>query len=215
MPCRSDYMNANSFEIQGSQAACLLDELDGKPQIDANHWRGYHPKVYCKFATQEIADNLVATLCEKLKGKDLSKNTLEMQTWYRDHVLLDKKNADDDEKTFATFKTAMLKEVAAFGMAIPNTVGIDLTNGNIDVKFHWENNHAGAKWGKVLRHRLPVVSASDSLIGVERLAKRITNDLMQRKHKSDLSDRRIQAVAAVKAKMTDEEKRLVKVVPND
>ncbi len=206
-------MNANSFEIQGSQAACLLDELDGKLQIDAGHWRGYHPSVYCSFATKDKADTLVATLCEKLKDRDVSKYSLEMQTWYRDHVLLDKKNATKDEDTFLEFKKTVLEEVALHGELAANIVSIELKNGNIDITFQWESLASDCKVGFVLQHRVAAVAVSDFAAGINHLARRITNDLMIRRRKAELTEERVQAAKAVEVKMTEQEKRLVKVVP--
>lgn len=86
MPCNSDYMNATERETALSQVACLLDELDGK-QINRDHWRGYHPRVYSRNAD---GDALVAELCAKLQAIDVSKQSLEMQIWWRDHQAADK-----------------------------------------------------------------------------------------------------------------------------
>lgn len=90
MPCVSDHMEANERERKLSQVACLLDELDGKKKIDKSHWAGYHPKVYCK---QVDADSLVRSLCDRLKKEDVSKRSLEMQIWWRDHQKSDKRRA--------------------------------------------------------------------------------------------------------------------------
>lgn len=98
MPCNSDYMEASGREVALSQVACLLDELDGKP-INANYWRGYHPKVYNGRAD---GDALVSELCSKLQGKDVTKYSLEMQMWWRDHQQADqeriRKEAEEAER---------------------------------------------------------------------------------------------------------------------
>ena len=86
MPCRSDYLEPTQNEVALSQVACLLDELDGKP-IDKHHWRGFHPAVY---NAGRSLDGLVADLCSRLQSEDVSKRSLEMQIWWRDHQKADK-----------------------------------------------------------------------------------------------------------------------------
>ena len=86
MPCDSSHMEANGKEREMSRVACLLDELDGKP-IDRDHWRGYHPVVYNKKTDD---DKMVADLCMMLQRVDVTKHSLEMQMWWRDHQQADK-----------------------------------------------------------------------------------------------------------------------------
>jgi hypothetical protein len=86
MPCNSDYMLATREEVALSQVACLLDELDGKP-LDRSHWRGYHPAVYNRVSD---ADGIVSELCRRLQTVDVTKKSLEMQIWWRDHKAADK-----------------------------------------------------------------------------------------------------------------------------
>jgi hypothetical protein len=90
MPCNSDYMDASGKEIALSQVACLLDELRGKP-INREHWRGYHPAVYNKGLD---GDSLVSELCAKLQNEDVTKYSLEMQMWWRDHQEADAKRLE-------------------------------------------------------------------------------------------------------------------------
>lgn len=89
MPCDSRHMQAGQEEIELSKVACLLDELDGKPW-DNYHWRGYHPAIYCKITTKEKADALFAELCSRLQAVDVTKYSLELQMWWRDHQAADK-----------------------------------------------------------------------------------------------------------------------------
>ena len=89
MPCRCDYMEPTKRELEASRVACLLSELDGKPW-SKDEWRGYHPDVYCRYSA-DLADNLVSTLCHKLKNLDVSQYSLEMQIWWRDHQIADQK----------------------------------------------------------------------------------------------------------------------------
>lgn len=90
MPCNSDYMEADRREIEISRVACLLDELDGLP-IKKNHWDGYHPLVYNK---PDRGNELVAELCEKLRNTDVTRYSLEMQIWWRDHQAADKERLE-------------------------------------------------------------------------------------------------------------------------
>lgn len=89
MPCNSDHMNPMGREIELSRVACLLDEIDGIP-IDANRWRGYHPLIYGKSISKDKADRLVSTLCRTLQGADVTRYSLEMQIWWRDHQAADR-----------------------------------------------------------------------------------------------------------------------------
>lgn len=88
MPCNSDYMEPSNLEQNAAHVACLLDELEGY-SINPRHWEGYHPKTYCK-TTKASCDLLVSTLCQKLQTLDVTKQSLEMQIWWRDHQKADK-----------------------------------------------------------------------------------------------------------------------------
>jgi hypothetical protein len=100
-------MNANGREKALSQVVCLLDELGGKPEIDSRHWQGYHPNVYNN--SNVCGDALVAELCEKLQGEDVTKRSLEMQIWWRDHQKADKQRL---EREMQQQKTEAEKAVA-------------------------------------------------------------------------------------------------------
>jgi hypothetical protein len=93
MPCNSDYMEASGKEIALSRVACLLDELDGKP-LNPSHWGGYHPAVYNKGDVAGVGgtagDAMVSELCSRLQAIDVTKYSLEMQMWWRDHQAADK-----------------------------------------------------------------------------------------------------------------------------
>ena len=90
MPCNSDYMESDGYEQELSKVACLLDELKGKKVINKVHWQGYHPSVYNKGLSKKDSDLLVKTLCFLLRKSDVSKMSLEMQMWWRDHQEADK-----------------------------------------------------------------------------------------------------------------------------
>jgi crotonobetainyl-CoA:carnitine CoA-transferase CaiB-like acyl-CoA transferase len=92
MPCESGYLAADGYEIRMSQVACLLDELEGKP-INQGHWAGYHPRVYCRAVIIE-GDKIVQELCDRLQKLDVTKYSLEMQIWWRDHQVADKERLE-------------------------------------------------------------------------------------------------------------------------
>lgn len=97
MPCNSDYMNASSREIALSQVACLLDEIEGKP-IDRSHWQGYHPQVYSRSINKAEADAMVARLCSFLRDADVTRYSLEMQMWWRDHLKADQARIEQERR---------------------------------------------------------------------------------------------------------------------
>lgn len=93
MPCNSDYLEANGFEKEMSKVACLLDELEGRT-FSKHDWAGYHKGVYCNPLPKQTADGMVAKLCETLQKVDVTKYSLEMQIWWRDHQAADKARVD-------------------------------------------------------------------------------------------------------------------------
>lgn len=107
MPCNCDHLEANSLEIEISKVACLLDELRGKKQ-NKNSWVGYYPDVYNKI-TREFGDELTSKLCSKLQKIDVSKYSLEMQMWWRDHQEADKERI---EKQIKKLKDDAVKKAA-------------------------------------------------------------------------------------------------------
>lgn len=92
MPCNSDYMAASRYEEQISRVACLLDELASKP-VQRSWWSGYHPRVYGKI-TRALGEQLVQELCTSLQSLDVSKYSLEMQIWWRDHQAAEKERLE-------------------------------------------------------------------------------------------------------------------------
>ena len=99
-------MEATSKEVALSQVACLLDELNGKAEITGTHWKGYHPAVYDRHVD---GDALVQELCAKLQSIDVSKQSLEMQVWWRDHQKADK---DRLAQELARLETEAAKQAA-------------------------------------------------------------------------------------------------------
>lgn len=93
MPCDSSYMEPNQFECEGSKLYALLDELDGKgPPNPKKFGDGMDNRVYNMGLRRAQLDVLVDRLCSRLrKEPDVTKYSLEMQIWWRDHQKEDKK----------------------------------------------------------------------------------------------------------------------------
>jgi hypothetical protein len=98
-------MEATGKEVELSKVACLLDELDGKP-LEPSHWRGYHPAVYSR---EVDADAIVSELCRRLQTVEVTKQSLEMQMWWRDHQAADKARLEHE---MARNKTGSEREAA-------------------------------------------------------------------------------------------------------
>lgn len=88
MPCNCDHLEATAREIELSRVACLLDELDNADEINKDHWRGYHPRVYNKHTSVD-GNAMTEALCSRLQKLNVSDYSLEMQMWWRDHMLAD------------------------------------------------------------------------------------------------------------------------------
>jgi len=84
MPCECDYLEANDFERRMSQVACLLDEIRGHKNWK-DGWDGYHPSVYNRTIGAALADHWVKSLCDYCQTHDVTKHSLELQMWWRDH----------------------------------------------------------------------------------------------------------------------------------
>lgn len=100
MPCDSSYMEANDREISLSRVCCLLEEIDTGKAVDTSSgaWRGYHPKAYNKGLSKHQADALVAKLCSKLSTLNPKNYSLEMQTWWRDHLRADEERERQEKQ---------------------------------------------------------------------------------------------------------------------
>jgi hypothetical protein len=93
MPCNCDHLEASGREMALSQIACLLDELNtGVPPLEQaeGNWRGYHPAIYNKGGMVD-AGGMTADLCQRLQEVDVTQYSLEMQIWWRDHQIADRK----------------------------------------------------------------------------------------------------------------------------
>ena len=88
MPCNSDYMNPTETEKNLSVIYGLLDELE-TGVLPPNFGNGFDKRAY-SYATKEHLDERTSELCSKLQGVDVSKYSLEMQIWWRDHQKADR-----------------------------------------------------------------------------------------------------------------------------
>lgn len=94
MPCRSDYMEPNSREIELSKVYALQKELDTKVHVDSKTYGDGHGEAYGN-ASQITLDKATANLCKRLTGLDVSSCSLELQIWWRDHQEGDKRRAKE------------------------------------------------------------------------------------------------------------------------
>src|SRR5262245_51999410 len=92
-------MNPNEYEKEMSHVLCLLDELEnGVPEggwQKSSNWQGYHPRVYSTFISRSTCDRLVRELCTRLQSVDVTKYSLELQMWWRDHQEADRARLED------------------------------------------------------------------------------------------------------------------------
>jgi len=115
MPCNCDHLEATQLEVECSRIYGLLDELDGKgaPDPRSSRWRGYDKRAYSQRLN---ADELTARLCERVgKIKDLTKYSLELQVWARDHARADeeRRRREKNESEAKATKNAALKKLTA------------------------------------------------------------------------------------------------------
>lgn len=76
--------------------AYLLDELAGMPIPDGAFSSGMHPSVYSQHLSKSQCDGMVTALCSRLQREDVSKYSLEMQIWWRDHQKADKERLEKE-----------------------------------------------------------------------------------------------------------------------
>jgi hypothetical protein len=108
MPCNSDYMNATQHEINLSVVYGLLDEINtGK--LPENFGDGYDKRTYSIGLSKEHLDEKTEELCSKLQNTDVSKFSLEMQIWWREHQKADK---DRLQKEMSEQKDNEVREIA-------------------------------------------------------------------------------------------------------
>jgi hypothetical protein len=112
MPCNSDYLSPTQSEINLSVVYGLLDELN-LGQLPKNFGQGSDPRVYNRHLSKNHLDEKTEELCSKLQAiDDVSKYSLELQIWWRDHQKADaerlakelKDIKDEEVKTSALAK---------------------------------------------------------------------------------------------------------------
>jgi hypothetical protein len=86
-------MNATKHEINLSVVYGLLDELETGILPD-NFGDGYDKRVYNKGLSKQHLDKKTEELCSKLQNTDVTKYSLEMQMWWRDHQKADKERIE-------------------------------------------------------------------------------------------------------------------------
>lgn len=111
MPCRSDYMDPTQYEMDHSNVKYLLEELEtGK--LPEGYGKGFHPEVYNNYSTgKPQLDEDVEMLCSKLQKVNITKYSLEMQVWWRDHQRADKARLKE-ELAAAKSKKLRLRAIA-------------------------------------------------------------------------------------------------------
>jgi len=111
MPCSSEHMKPTHKEREHSKVLSLLDELRTGVLPDTFD-SGYHKKAYGNYTSDEQLNSKTAKLCSKLQDEDVSKRSLEMQLWWRNHQIVDKerlKFALEQSKDKEARKAALAK----------------------------------------------------------------------------------------------------------
>ena len=110
MPCKSDHMEPNKEETALSKVLAFLDEIKtGK--LSPSAFAGGHRGAYNK-ASKEKMDKKTAELCGILKETDVTKYSLEMQMWWRDHQKFDKQRKASERKRKASERKEVKHEAA-------------------------------------------------------------------------------------------------------
>lgn len=117
MPCRSDYLEPNQFEVEAGRLDCLLTELKTGEHVNPQspEWRGGHPMYYNRGPTKSDIDSLTAALCKRLTAmtpEQIQQCSLEMQIWWRNHQRADAKRkaiAQENRRQEAMRKRALAK----------------------------------------------------------------------------------------------------------
>jgi hypothetical protein len=101
-------MDATQHEKNLSVVYGLLDEIKtGK--LPKNFGDGFDERTYNMGFSEDHLDKKTRELCKKLQKLDVSKYSLEMQMWWRDHQKADKARL---KKEMKEYQTAKAKELA-------------------------------------------------------------------------------------------------------
>jgi len=101
MPCNSDHMSATPLEKNLSVVYGLLDEVE-TGRLPYGFGNGYDKRVYCQYLSKEHLDQKVEELCSKLQQLDVTKFSLEMQMWWRDHQKADEERLQKEIESLKT-----------------------------------------------------------------------------------------------------------------
>lgn len=101
MPCRSDYLEPNRREKEGTRLRYLLDEMQTGEHADPGKLSGgMHPLVYNKSVSQEVIDKWTSELCDACaiveRQGTIGERSLELQIWWRDHKEWDKRRVKEE-----------------------------------------------------------------------------------------------------------------------
>jgi hypothetical protein len=91
MGCRSDYLEPTARERELGLVLSLLAELDGQ-QVD-------HSKATYAFGYENRRDDLdarTAELCARCQATDVTRYSLELQIWWRDHQAADRRRQEKE-----------------------------------------------------------------------------------------------------------------------
>ena len=97
MPCRCDYTEPSALEIEIRHLCYFIDEINGIKHPFKLSSGGYSTPYSSSECNKKLADKLTAELCGKLKETDITKYSLEMQIWWRDHQDKDSKREQEEE----------------------------------------------------------------------------------------------------------------------
>ena len=121
MGCNSDYMEPTSLEVNISVVYGLLDEIE-TGILPNNYGSGTDPRVYNKGFGKNLLDTKTEELCSKLQKVDVTEYSLEMQIWWRDHQIADKKRIEEemlDSKTKSD-RDALLERLTPYERKLLN-----------------------------------------------------------------------------------------------
>lgn len=122
MPCRCDHMEPTKREEESVAVLGFLEEV-GLREFGVVRWVDnpvpdngvdyYRPKIkevdeIGAYGNLKTLDADTAELCEYCKNNDISKHSLELQIWWRDHQIADmKREKREKEERFAQEKERM------------------------------------------------------------------------------------------------------------
>ena len=96
MPCNCDGYEPSVIDVTVHEARCVLRELDGEKLTPAD-WR--NARAGSGYSSD--CDAIVAEACDRLKHVDVSKYSLELQMWWRDHQEADRRREEKERQKAA------------------------------------------------------------------------------------------------------------------